>query len=73
MVRHVLKAVSVEVAKAQRKCHHSRGKHKIAKEERCLAVVEPAGNRKNYCVSCGNEILEVAGEDLDAVRKELNS
>lgn len=72
-VRHVLKAVSVEEAKAQRKCHHSRGKHAIAKGERCLAVMEPAGNRKNYCVSCGNEILDVVAEDLESMRGSLNS
>jgi hypothetical protein len=71
-VRQVLKAVSVESAKAKRKCHHSRGKHGVAKGEKCLAIVEPAGSRKNYCVKCGNEILDVATKDIDAMRTTLN-
>lgn len=72
-IRQVLKAVSVEVAKARRRCHHSRGKHDISKGERCLAVIEAAGNRKNYCVKCGNEILDVAVADVDSMRTKLNS
>ena len=70
--RQVLKAVSVEQASRKRKCHHSGGKHRIAGGDRCLVVKEPDGGRKNYCVDCGNAILEVAEDDLDTLRECLN-
>lgn len=73
MARHVLKAVSVERAVNKRKCHHSRGKHGVVGGDLCLAVKEPDGGRKNYCVDCGNEILDVATEDLTGLRKQLNA
>lgn len=71
--RQVLKAVSVEVASRMRKCHHSRGKHGVAGGDQCLVVKEPDGGKKNYCVSCGNEILDVAETDLEDLRRQLNA
>jgi len=71
--RQILKAISVEEASRKRKCHHSRGQHGIAGGDRCLVVKEPDGGKKNYCVDCGNAILDVADDDLDTLRHDLNA
>jgi hypothetical protein len=71
--RRVLKALSVERASRKRKCHHSGGKHGIAGGDRCLVVNEPDGGKKNYCVECGNAILEVADDALATLRQSLNA
>jgi hypothetical protein len=73
-VKQVLNAVSVEEAKQKRICHRNRKKHSIAGGERCLTVRDPAsGARRNYCIECGNAILDVAADDLEALRAGLNS
>lgn len=73
-VRQVLNGVSVEEAKRQRICHHNRKKHSVSKGEACLVIRDPStGGSKNYCIECGNEILDVASTDLDALRADLNS
>ncbi len=73
-VRQVMNGVSVEVAKRQRICYHNRKKHSVAKGESCLVIRDPAtGGSKNYCTECGNEILDVATDDLETLKADLNS
>ena len=73
-VRHVLKHVAVEQAKRRRKCHRKPGKHSIAQGESCLVIKDEATmGSKNYCLKCATEILDLAGEDLDKLRADLNS
>lgn len=72
--RQVLSFLSVEQAKRRRICHHARKKHSIASGELCLVVRDPAsGGKKNYCQECGNAILDVAADDVESLRHELNS
>lgn len=72
-VKQVLNAVSVEEAKKKRVCHRNRKKHSIAGGERCLVIRDPtSGGKRNYCVECGNEILDVAAGDLQVLITELN-
>lgn len=70
-VRQLFNAVSVEVARRERICHHNRNKHSIVKGGRCLVIKEPNGGYKNYCVDCGTEILDRAGIDLASIRNGL--
>lgn len=73
-VKQVLNAVSVEEAKQKRICHRNRKKHSIAGGERCLVVRDSAsGGKRNYCVECANAILDVAADDLEELRTDLNS
>jgi hypothetical protein len=72
-IKQVLNLVAVEEAKRKRICHRNRKKHVISGGERCLVVRDPAsGGKRNYCVECGNEILDVAADDLHALRTGLN-
>ncbi len=72
-VKQVLNAVSVEEAKKKRICHRNRKKHSIASGERCVVIRDPAsGGKRNYCVECGNAILDAAADDLQSLRTELN-
>jgi len=62
--RDILKHVSIEVAKGNRKCHRNRG-HRIARGETCVVVQEASfGGSKNYCVLCGPDILDAAKKKL---------
>lgn len=68
ITRDILKHVKAEVAERQRKCHHSRGKHVVAKDDSVLAVYDDRGGRKNYCRVCAASILERAAEKLKNLR-----
>lgn len=71
-VRRVLTLVSVEVAKRRRICYHDRKHHSIDGGARCLVIKEASGEgQKNYCQTCGLEILDQAADDLATLRKEL--
>lgn len=71
--RDILKHVSIEVAKAKRKCYRT-GKHTIVKGEVCIVIQEGNfGGSKNYCISCAREILEAAGTKLDSLHAGLGS
>jgi hypothetical protein len=71
-VKQVLKDVSVEVAKRKRKCHHKKT-HSVAQGESCIVVKDPStGGKRNYCIECGNAILDIAADDLNELRSELN-
>lgn len=69
ITRDILKHVKAEVAERQRKCHHSRGKHAVAKGDSVLAVYDERGGRKNYCRGCAPSILERAAEKLKNLRE----
>ena len=71
-VRRVLGHVSVEVAKAKRKCHRYPKKHKIAQGDACLVIRDSNGNGKNYCRDCAPAILEVAQTTLDEITDRLS-
>jgi hypothetical protein len=72
-VKQVLKDVSIEVAKRQRKCHHKKT-HSISMGEQCIVVKDPStGGKRNYCIECGNDILDVATSDLEHLRTDLNT
>jgi hypothetical protein len=71
-VRRVLNAVRTEVAQRKRICHHDRKHHSIEKGTTCLVVREASGEgQKNYCVTCGLEILDQAADDLASLRSSL--
>lgn len=73
-VRRVLGHVVVEVTDGVRKCHRSRGRHKIPAGVPCLAIYEGSPRkRKNYCTSCAGPILEQAQEDLHAAVSGLST
>lgn len=71
-VRHVLGAMRIEVAQRKRICHHDRKHHSIEKGAMCLVIKEASGEgHKNYCVTCGLEILDQAADDLASLRSSL--
>ncbi len=71
-VRHVLGNLSIETARAKRKCHQKPKEHQIAKGVRCLVVRDASGGgSKNYCGTCAAQILDVADDDLRGLRSEL--
>lgn len=70
-VRRVLGAVTIEVAQRRRICYHDRKHHSIERGEACLVIKEPSNGQKNYCVTCGMEILDRAADDIAALRKGL--
>ena len=71
-IRQVLKDMSIETAKRKRICHRNRRKHEIKLGEKCLVIRNPATqSSKNYCVECGQQIIERATEDLEALAGEL--
>jgi len=71
-VRRILSAVKIEVAQRKRICHHDRKHHSIEKGTTCLVIGGPSGEgHKNYCVTCGLEILDQAADDLASLRGSL--
>lgn len=71
-VRRILGHVSIEIAKAKRKCHRNPKKHKICRGEACLVVQDGNGNGKNYCSDCAPAILQLAQADLDDITARLS-
>ena len=71
-IRRILGHVSIEIAKASRKCHRNPKKHKICRGEACLVVRDGNGNGKNYCSDCAPAILELAQADLDDIKARLS-
>ena len=71
-IRRALKHVSVDTARARRKCHRKPKEHSIIKGEACLVIKEPGqGSRKNYCRVCARPILQQAQADLDLLTTGL--
>ena len=71
-VRRILGHVSIDIAKAKRKCHRNPKKHTICRGEACLVVKDGNGNDKNYCSDCAPPILERAKADLDDITDRLS-
>lgn len=70
--RDVLLHLSVETAVRKRKCHHSRGKHHIGADQSFLSVRESNGlGSKNYCKTCAEPMLELAGVKFSSILKGL--
>ena len=63
-VRDIIIHVEVQVASAKRTCHHNRKEHGIAKGQKCLAIHDGDGARKNYCLLCATAILHKAKTKL---------
>lgn len=73
-VKSLLGHVSVETAKAKRRCaRHKSGRaaHPIIKGEACLVVKDSDGSKHNYCQDSAAEILHLAATDLTAFRSGL--
>jgi hypothetical protein len=52
-----------------RKCYHS-PKHQIQKGDQLLEVRVGLG-WQGYCLECAREMLQLAGDDLSALRRDL--
>ena len=72
-VRDVFTHVVVELASRKRICHHNRKQHSILAGNKCLAVYEAGGGRKNYCLPCGMNILAKGREKLLALEQAIQS
>ena len=71
-IRRILKHVSVDTARAQRKCYRKPKEHSIKKGEACLLIKEQGqGSTKNYCRVCARPILQQAQTDLDLLTTGL--
>jgi hypothetical protein len=72
-VRDIIIHVEVQVAPAKRTCHHNRKEHGIAKGQKCLAIHDGNGARKNYCLLCATAILHKAKTKLLALERDIQS
>jgi hypothetical protein len=70
-VRDIIAHVDVEIASAKRICHRNRQNHSIAKHDKCLAIRDADGGRKNYCLECAAEILDKAKLRIEILAREL--
>ncbi len=71
--RDILKHVSVEIAKAPRKCYRDKN-HLVLRGQRCLVIKEASfGGSKNYCCPCATEILSAADAKRAALEHELEA
>lgn len=69
--RDIIKHVSVETAKARRKCYRSK-QHHIAKGQACVVIKEGSfDGSKNYCVACALDIFDAADQRLLILREAL--
>jgi hypothetical protein len=73
VVRDIIIHVEVQVASAKRTCHHNRKEHGIAKGQKCLAIHDGDGARKNYCLLCATAILHKAKTKLLALERDIQS
>ena len=69
-IRSVLKHVTIDTAKAKRKCHRKPNDHSITKGEVCL-VIKDQGRPRNYCRVCAPPILQKAQADIDLLMTGL--
>jgi hypothetical protein len=72
--RRVFNGITVETAARKRLCYHNRRQHSVGKGESCLVIKDASGaGKKQYCVTCGLAILDLASDDLEALRHLLDS
>jgi len=72
-VRDIISHVEIEIAEARRICHRNKQEHHIRKGEKCLAIYDDAGGRKNYCALCWPDILLKAKTRLLTMERELQN
>jgi hypothetical protein len=70
-VRDIITHVDVEVALGKRICHRNRKQHSVTAGQKCLAVHDQDGSRKNYCLPCALEILAKAKTKLLTLEQEI--
>ena len=70
-IRQVIRHVSVEFAKGDRRCRRNKS-HTISAGSPCLAIQEPGGPfKKCYCAECALPILRQCASDLRGIRNDL--
>lgn len=72
-VRDIITHVSIETASGKRICHRNRQGHEITKGQKCLAIREQNGGRKNYCLPCALEIVTKAKARLQVMEQEIQN
>jgi hypothetical protein len=72
-VRDIITHVEVQVAAGSRICHRNRRDHQISKGDKCLAIHDADGGRKNYCGVCATEILARAKTKVLALEQAIRN
>ena len=72
-VRDIITHVDVEVAQKARICHHNRREHGITRGQKCLAIHDHDGGRKNYCLPCAMAILVKAKAKLVVLEQSIQA
>lgn len=72
-VRDILTHVEVQVASGKRICHHNRRQHSVASGNKCLAIHDHDGGRKNYCLACAIEILAKAKAKILDMERDIQN
>jgi hypothetical protein len=73
IVRDIIAHVEVEVAQRARLCHHNKKEHNIRKGDKCLAIHDANGGRKNYCGPCAQDILTKAKTKLAGIEQQIQN
>ena len=72
-IRDIISHVEVETALHKRICHRNRRQHSVPMGQKCLAVHDSDGGRKNYCLPCALEILTKAKTKLLTLEHEIQN
>ena len=72
-IRDIITHVEVEIALHRRICHRNRRQHSVQMGQKCLAVHDHDGGRKNYCPPCALEILTKAKTKLLRLEQEIQN
>jgi hypothetical protein len=72
-IRDIITHVEIELALHRRICHRNRKQHSVAMGQKCLAVHDQDGGRKNYCLPCALEILAKAKTKLLTLEEEIQN
>jgi hypothetical protein len=72
-IRDIITHVEVETALHRRICHRNRKQHSVQMGQKCLAVHDHDGGRKNYCLPCALEILAKAKTKLLTLEQEIQN
>jgi hypothetical protein len=72
-VRDIITHVEVEIALGRRICHRNRRQHKVLMGQKCLAIHDHDGGRKNYCLPCALEILAKAKTKLLTLEQDIQN
>ena len=69
--RDIITHVEIQVASGKRICHHNRRQHSVQTGNKCLAIHDHDGGRKNYCLACATEILAKAKIKILAMERDI--